>query len=296
MLQVNNLDKKLSGTENFHIDNVSLHIPGGYICGLIGENGAGKTTLIRILMGLYNTSGDVVINGHDMRTDEAAAKDDLAVVFDEGFFQQDMSLEQIGIFYGELYSRFDMSAYLEYLKLFELDKKKRYKKLSKGMKTKAQFAFALSHDAKLFLLDEPTAGLDRHFRDEFLKICADLVSDGSRSILISSHITEDLDRIADYIAYMQDGKLLFVLPKDELCDRFRLVTGEDYKCNLISKDAVVYKEKSEYSTSALVINKKCFLIDRELEVHTPDIREFMHYFVKGGKQNAEAVAKRYLSE
>lgn len=296
MLQVNNLDKKLSGTENFYIDNVSLHIPGGYICGLIGENGAGKTTLIRILMGLYNTSGDVVINGHDMRTDEAAAKDDLAVVFDEGFFQQDMSLEQIGIFYGELYSRFDMSTYLEYLKRFELDKKKRYKKLSKGMKTKAQFAFALSHDAKLFLLDEPTAGLDRHFRDEFLKICADLVSDGSRSILISSHITEDLDRIADYIAYMQDGKLLFVLPKDELCDRFRLVTGEDYKCNLISKDAVVYKEKSEYSTSALVINKKCFLIDRELEVHTPDIREFMHYFVKGGKQNAEAVAKRYLSE
>ena len=89
---------------------------------------------------------------------------------------------------------------------------------------------------------------------------------------------------------------MFVLPKDELCDRFRLVTGEDYKCNLISKDAVVYKEKSEYSTSALVINKKCFLIDRELEVHTPDIREFMHYFVKGGKQNAEAVAKRYLSE
>lgn len=152
MLQVNNLDKKLSGTGSFHIDNVSFHIPGGYICGLIGENGAGKTTLMRILMGLYSTSGDIVINGHDMRIDEAAAKDNLAVVFDEGFFQQDMNLEQIGIFYGELYSRFDMSAYLEYLKRFELDKKKRYKKLSKGMKTKAQFAFALSHDAKLFLL------------------------------------------------------------------------------------------------------------------------------------------------
>lgn len=121
MLQVNNLDKKLLGTGSFRIDNVSFHIPGGYICGLIGENGAGKTTLMRILMGLYSTSGDIVINGHDMRTDEAAAKD-------------------------------DMSAYLEYLKRFELDKKKRYKKLSKGMKTKAQFAFALSHDAKLFLL------------------------------------------------------------------------------------------------------------------------------------------------
>ena len=151
-LQVNNLDKKLLGTGSFRIDNVSFHILGGYICGLIGENGAGKTTLMRILMGLYSTSGDIVINGHDMRTDEAAAKDNLAVVFDEGFFQQDMNLEQIGIFYGELYSRFDMSAYLEYLKRFELDKKKRYKKLSKGMKTKAQFAFALSHDAKLFLL------------------------------------------------------------------------------------------------------------------------------------------------
>ncbi|WP_455720237.1 ABC transporter ATP-binding protein [Agathobacter sp.] len=296
MLQVSNLEKKLSEGSEFHMDNISFNIPKGYVCGLIGENGAGKTTLMRILMGLYDATGDIVINGHDMHSEEAAAKGDLAVVFEEGFFQGNMNLKQIGIFYGDMYSRFDMQTYLDYLERFNLDKKQKYKKLSKGMKIKTQFAFALSHDAKLFLLDEPTAGLDKHFREEFLRICADLVSDGERSILISSHITEDLDLIADYIAYMQGGKLLFVLPKDELCDRFRVVTGENYKCNLIAKEAVIYKEKGEYSTSALVVNKKCFLIDRELEKHTPDIREFMHYFVKGGMANAEIIAEKYLKE
>lgn len=296
MLQVWNLDKQLSENRTFHLENISFHIPKGYICGLIGENGAGKTTLMRALMGLYQASGNIVIDGHDLKQDEAAAKEALGLVFDGGFFQGEMSLEQIGIFYGQLYHRFEMERYLFYLRQFGLDKKQKYKKLSNGMKTKTQFAFALSHDAKLFLLDEPTAGLDKHFREDFLRICAELVSDGERSILISSHITEDLDRIADYIAYMQDGKLLFSLPKDELCEQFRIASGEDYKCGLIPEEAIVYKEKNPYSTSVMVANRKRFPMDEALEKHTPDIREFMYYFVKGGKQNAEAVAEKYLKK
>lgn len=296
MLQVCHVEKRLSGDHSFLLESMSFHIPKGYVCGLIGENGAGKTTLMRILMGLYQTTGDIVIDGHDLKTDEAAAKDALGVVFEGGFFQGEMNLEQIGIFYGPFYRRFDSNMFLGYLEQFGLEKKQKYKKLSKGMKIKTQFAFALSHDAKLFLFDEPTAGLDKHFREEFLRICADLVSDGERSILISSHITEELDRIADYIAYMQDGKMLFFLPKDQLCEQFWIVTGEAYQCNLLPKEAVVYKEKNSYSTSAMVLNRRRFPIDETLERHIPDIREFMHYFVKGGKRNAEIIAEKYLKE
>ena len=274
--------------------DISFYLPKGYICGLIGENGAGKTTLMRILMGLYNSSGDIIIDGRNIRNEEDVVKDSLGLIIQDDFFDGKMSLEQIGSFYGELYTAFNMRLYLEYLERFRLDKTQKYKNLSKGMKIKVQFAFALSHDAKLFLFDEPTAGLDKNFREEFLEICAGIVSDGERSVVISSNITEVLDRIADYIAYMQDGKMLFYMPKEELCDRFYVVSGEDYKCNLIAKEAVVYKEKGNYSTSAMVIDRKRFLIDEALKKRRPDIREFMHYFVKGGKQNAEIIAQKYL--
>ena len=295
MLKVDNLTKTL---DNFKLQDISFHLPKGYICGLIGENGAGKTTLIKLLIGLYKrdrgSGGDITINGYSMDEDEARMKEGLGLIHDESMYDKRLSLEQIGLYYGEFYCEFDMKKYLGYLDKFGLDSHQRYRELSKGMEIKTQLAFALSHNAKMFIFDEPTSGLDKSFREEFIKICADIVSDGERSILISSHITEDLDRIADYIAYMQEGKILFFTTKEALCDKFLIVQGEDYKCNLISKDAVIYKETGEYSSRAMIINSKRFAIDAELETKQPDIREFMHYFVKGGKQNAEAIAEKYL--
>lgn len=145
-------------------------------------------------------------------------------------------------------------------------------------------------------IDEPTAGLDKHFREKFLKICTELVADGEKSILIATHITEELDRIADYIAYMQKGRMLFYTESYKMCERFRIVTGENYKCNLIPDEAVVYKEKNTYSTSAMVVNSKWYRIEDGLEKHIPDIREFMYYFVKGGEKNAKVIAEKYLNK
>lgn len=293
MLYVEHLDKTVSN-KYFQLKDISFHLPKGYICGLIGENGAGKTTLLRSLMGLYNFHGSVTIDGYDLAQDEAFAKGKLGILCENGFFQEGMTSYQIGIYYGELYDVFDMDLYNSYLDTFHINREQKYKHLSKGMKMKVQLAFALSHDAKLFLFDEPTAGWDRDTREIFLKICTDIVSDGERSILISSHITDDLDRIADYIGFMQEGKLLFCTTKEELCDRFRIVSGEDYKLNLIAKEAVVYKEKGTYNSSAMIVNSKRYEIDDSIEVHVPNIREFMHYYVKGGKQGAEAFAEKYL--
>lgn len=293
MLRVEHLEKTMYG-HLFKLDDISFHLPKGYVCGLIGENGAGKTSLMRVLMGIYNYTGNILIDGNDMIKEETSVKNTLGLIFEDGFFEKEMKIEQIGIIYGELYKSFDMEIYLSYLERFQLNKTQKYNSLSKGMKIKVQLAFALSYDAKLFLFDEPTAGLDKHFREEFLEICAGLVSDGERSVMISSHITEDLDRIADYIAYMQDGKMLFCLPKEDLCEKFFVVCGEDYKCNLIAKEAIIYKKKDTYNTSAMVVDKKSFLIDETLEKKRPDIRELMYYLGKGGKKNAEAVAKKYL--
>lgn len=296
MLRVEHLDKKLSdGKSTFRLQDISLHLPKGFICGLIGENGAGKTSLIKSLIGLYRMEqGNIYINGLSLAEKEAEVKDMLGLVLSECYFEKNMTLEQIGIFYGEFYSKFDRNQYLKYLVIFNLDKRQKFKKLSSGMKIKVQLAFALSHDAKLFVFDEPTAGLDREFREEFLNICANIVSDGEKSILISSHITEDLDRIADYIGYMQKGRLLFFDTKENLCDSFWVVKGENYKCKLISKKEVVYMEEGRYSTSAMVFAGRRAHIDNGLEKYRPNIREFMYYLVKGGEENAKAVAEKYM--
>lgn len=298
MLQVKNLHKKLTDKNHvFQIEDITFHLPKGHICGLIGENGAGKTSLIRLLCGLYEAeSGKIAIDGCSMTADEGEAKSKLGLVLDECFYDREMTLERIGYYYGGSYREFSMDQYLGLLSRFGLEKKQKCKTLSKGMSIKVQLAFALSHNAKCFLFDEPTAGLDKAFREEFIRICTDLVSDGERSILISSHITGDLDRIADYIGYIRRGKLLFYCTKEYLSDRFLIVRGEDYKCRLINKEAIVYMEKGEYATSAMVVHSKRFLIDKELESHTPDIREFMYYFVKGGAAHAEAIANKYLEE
>lgn len=298
MLKVTNLTKTISKS-SFKLQDISFHLPKGYICGLIGENGAGKTTLMNVITGLYKMDrvcgGEICINGHSMKEEESLAKESLGIILGDSFYDKNMNLEQIGIFYGELYREFNMEQYLSFLEQFSLDKKQKFKGLSKGMGIKVQLAFALSHNAKLFIFDEPCAGLDKKFREEFLRICVNLVSDGEKSVLISSHITEDLDRIADYIAYIQDGKMLIFDTKENLCDKFLIVKGEAYKCKLIHKAAIVYMEEGEYGASAMVINSRRYAIDDTLKTRIPDIREFMHYFVKGGKANAEAVAQKYFN-
>lgn len=217
------------------------------------------------------------------------------LVLDNSFYNQNFTLIQIGNFYGSLYNEFNFNKYLGYLSLFNLDSKMKFKHLSKGMKTKVQISFALSHNAKLFLFDEPADGLDKNSREELIKICTGLVSDGEKSVLLSSHITEDLDRIADYIGYMQNGSMLFFLPKDTLCDKFRIIKGEHYKCQNIPQNKIVYMEKGKYITSVMVTGGNKYSSDKTLEVYKPCIAEFMYYFVKGGKENAKNIAENFIN-
>lgn len=292
MLKVEHINKKF---KNFSLNDVSFYLPKGYICGLVGENGAGKSTLVKLLVGLYQAdSGSVTVDKMEFLEYEAEIKDRMGVILDECLFDKHLTLYQNAFYYGPLYSSFDGEIFLQYLERFHLNPKQKLGKLSKGMLIKYQLAFALSHNAELFIFDEPTAGLDSEFREEFLEICTDLISDGERSILISSHLTNDLDRIADYLLYMQDGELLFFKKKDEVCDRFVIVKAENYKLRLIPRELIVYMEEGEYGGNAMVVNGKMLGFDSDYQIQRPNIQEIMYYLMKGGHKNAKNIIQAYL--
>lgn len=201
----------------FILDNVTLDIPEGYITGLIGPNGAGKTTTIKLIMNLIQPDGgtlEVLGLTHDRH--EKEIKDRIGYVGEEQFFYEHRSANWTGNFVSHFYSRWDKGRYLELLEEFQLPPKKRIKKYSKGMKVKLSLAIALSHNPELIILDEPTSGLDPVIRREVMDLLQKVTIEEKRSVIISSHITDDISRVADYIAYMINGRFVLFTPKDEL--------------------------------------------------------------------------------
>lgn len=287
MIKVNNVSKNY---RTFRLQNISFDLPKGYIMGVIGRNGAGKTTLLKILSGMENIdSGSVVINGfniNDSEKNNKEAKDDIGFVFLEDLFINEASLIKNGYVYGKYYTRFDEHILKKYCNEFELDINRKYKKLSKGEKLKFQLAFALSHSPKLLILDEPAANFDRDFRKKFIKTLTEFVSGGERSVVMATHLTEDLDRIVDYVTFMDDGMIRFSMDKEELAESFRLVSGSFSKCNLIDRECIIHREDGKYSSKILVDYKKMKkqnIIDSEITIEIPKIEDIMYYLVKGNE-------------
>lgn len=292
MLKVNHLKKRLM---NFKIEDICFELPKGYICGLIGANGCGKSSLIKLILGMYEPEeGSVLVNGMDFNQHEAQIKQMLGVVTDENFFDMDATAAQNAKLYGGMYASFDYEKFKQYLVQFGVAADKKLKKLSKGTQMKFQLAFALSYDAKLFLFDEPTSSLDEAFRKEFLNICTKLIEDGEHSILLATHLTQDLDRAADYIVYMHEGRLVLTAAKEDLCRRFMLVKAENYKLRLLPPKALVYMEEGKYGGSALVVNSRQFALDDAYEKKQPNIEELMYYFTKGGIHHAADLYQNFM--
>ncbi|MCL2775492.1 MAG: ABC transporter ATP-binding protein [Oscillospiraceae bacterium] len=211
---------------DFKLNSVSFMLPAGYIMGFVGQNGAGKTTTIRCILNMATReSGEIKIFGLDNIRDELAVKQELAAVFDEIFFVDTWHVREVEKAIKGFYSGWDGKLYNEYLKKFELTPEKKVKDLSRGMKMKLMLAVAMSHSAKLLILDEPTSGLDPVARDELLDILRDYISDGEKSVFFSTHITSDLERIADYITLIEHGKLFYTGTKDGLLEHFRIIKG-----------------------------------------------------------------------
>ena len=224
MLEINNLTKEFY--EGFKLDNISFKLEPGYIMGFIGPNGSGKTTTIKLIMNLLKKdSGEIKIFGKDHIKHELEIKDRIGFVYDESYFYENLTIEKMKNIIAPFYSKWDEEVFQNYLKDFELGPRYQIKMLSKGMKMKFALAIALSHNAELIIMDEPTSGLDPIFRREILDILFNITQDENISIFFSTHITTDLERIADYITYVNKGKLVFSKSKDEIMDNYAMIKG-----------------------------------------------------------------------
>ena len=276
--------RKLIGT--FMLRDISLEIPEGYIIGLIGANGCGKTSLLHILMGLYKPdSGNMELMGMQYIHHEEKLHDSIGVVLQERLYEDYMTLQENAVYYGRFYSNFDEAYFLELLETYGLDPKRKYKGLSKGEELKFQFACALAHHPKFLILDEPTGNFDPDFREEFLKALKNFIADGQHTVILATHLTDDLDKIADYIVYMEDGKILTAMDIEELRSRYRIIAGEDYRMKLLPENRVIHMEKGEFATKALIRHREIDTYDASYTVSLPTIEEFMYYVTKRDRKN-----------
>ncbi|WP_291789029.1 ABC transporter ATP-binding protein [Bifidobacterium sp.] len=210
----------------FTLDDVTFDLPSGYIMGLVGPNGAGKSTLIKLILNMTTRdAGRIEVLGLDAMANEERAKEQMGVVLDSSYFIEYMTVDAVERTSSPMYPLWDHNLFDAYLRRFGLGRNKKIKDLSRGMQMKLMLAVALSHDAKLLILDEPTSGLDVLSRDELMDILSDYVADGGHSVIFSTHITADLERCADFLAYITNGMLYYSGPKDEFEDAFRLVKG-----------------------------------------------------------------------
>src|SRR5699024_7055791 len=223
VIDMQHVTKKING---FSIDHLNLQVEKGMVTGFIGENGAGKSTTIKLIMNLLKPDqGDVKIFGLDYRTHEKEIKERIGFVYDSNVFFEGMNLKDIKRVIAPAYRQWDDALFKDYVDRFELPLNQSIKSFSKGMQMKASIALALSHHAELIIMDEPTAGLDPIFRRELLDLLQTLMIDRNQTIFFPTHITTDLDRIADYIAFIQNGKLLFNQSTEEIADEYAIVKG-----------------------------------------------------------------------
>ena len=267
--------------KDFTLDNISFKVPQGSIVGLIGENGAGKSTTIHTILGLIRKdSGTISILGE---TDiDAVHKDNIGVVFDGNNYPDMLTPKQLGKVFENIYSSWDKKKYRELLDRFDLPINKKINQFSKGMKMKYAISVAFSHHSKLLILDEATSGLDPIMRDEILDMFLDFIQDEENSILVSSHITSDLEKVADYIVFIHKGKLVFSKSKDELLENYGILKcGANLFDEIDKKEMIAYR-KQDYEWQVLVENRRAIQKKYPKALIIPaSIDEIMLMYVKG---------------
>ena len=252
-LELKNVSKSFPG---FCLDNISLTLPSGCIMGLIGENGAGKSTTIKLILDmLHKDSGTITILGKDNEKEISLTIEDVGVVMDEVGMPECLTAKQIGKVMKHTFRNWNEDKYTRLLKKLSLPDNKQFKDFSRGMKMKLGIAVAMSHGAKLLLLDEPTSGLDPVVRDDVVDMFYDFTRDEKHSILISSHIVSDLEKLCDYVAFLHKGKLLLCEEKDVLLSEYGIIHCTAKQLSELDKEVIKYKKETPYGAEAIVLRK-----------------------------------------
>lgn len=279
-LTITGLTKKYS---NFVLDNISFSIPSGSIVGLIGENGAGKSTTINSVLGLIKKdSGKITVLGHDIDTFDCAVKEKIGVVFDGSNFSEELTPAKLSKVLRDIYSSWEQSYFNRLLDQLNIPATKKIKTFSKGMKMKLSIAVAFAHHPQLLILDEATSGLDPIVRDDILDMFLEFVQDEEHSILVSSHIISDLEKVADYIVFIHTGKIIFCEPKDELLEHYGIIKCGAAQFDAIDKNDIVTYRKQDYEWQVLVANREKVAKKYPKAMVIPaTIDEIMLLYVKG---------------
>ncbi len=274
-LEIKNLSKSFSG---FRLEELNLTLPSGCIMGLVGENGAGKSTTIKLILDmLHKDSGSIAILGRDNGTDMELVKEDIGVVMDEVGVPECLTAKQVGRVMKHTFRNWNGDEYARLLRKLSLPDSKPFKDFSRGMKMKLGIAIAMSHGAKLLLLDEPTGGLDPVVRDEVVEMFYDFTRDEEHSILISSHIVSDLEKLCDYIAFLHQGKLLLCEEKDALLSEYGMIHGTAEQLSALDPTAIKYQKETPYGAEAMVLRKR---IPDSMPVSPISIEELFVLMVK----------------
>ena len=279
-IEIKNVTKKYDG---FSLDKISFDVPAGSIVGLIGENGAGKTTTIKSILNIIESDGTVKIFNKNIKQNEKEIKQNLGVVLDDSFLSTYLTPKYINSVMKEFYKNWDEKKYNALLKQFGLPNDKLIKDFSSGMKMKLKIVTAISHNPKLLILDEPTSGLDPVVRCEILDIFRKYIEeDETRSILLSSHITTDLEHISDYIIFIDKGKIVLNIPTNELLENYGIIKCNKEEFAKISEADYISYRKSKYQYEVLTSDKN--KIKKKYNIHTidkPSLEDIMLFYIRG---------------
>ncbi len=269
-IEVRNLKKTY---DNFVLGENSLEIKKGFITGFIGKNGMGKTTTIKSLLSLINYDGEIIVDGKDVKDLEYLQ--DVGIIMDDSFLSKDWKITLVNEAMKCGYENWKEEKFFQYIKNFGIEKDKKVKELSRGMKIKLMFSIALSHEANLLILDEPTSGLDPSMRDELTDMLKEFVEDENNTVLFSTHITEDLDRIADYIIFIDDGKIIDSCSKEDFLEKYLILKGGSEDIDLLKNFDLLGIKSNSTSFEALVKKIEKENIPDDLFVENPDINKIL---------------------
>lgn len=281
-IEIKNVSKNY---DNFSLKNVNLTIPSGSIVGLIGENGAGKTTLIKSILGIVKIdNGSIKIFNKGINQEDNYIKEDIGVVLDNSFFPELLNASDVSAVMANIYKNWDNDLYNKYLKDFDIPTEQAIKTFSKGMRKKLEIATALAHKPKLLILDEPTSGLDPVVRTEILDIFLNFIQDEDHTILLSTHITSDLEHIADYIVFIDNGNIILNDSRDAILDNYGVLKVEEKDFNKIDKEDIIKYKKNRYNYEILVDNKdKITKKYKNMIVDKASLEDIMVLNIKGVK-------------